>query len=173
MMAKFWWGHKDNDKRIAWMSWSKMGRAKEMGGLGFRDLEWFNMALLAKQGWRLLQNPSSFVARILSEKYFPHGKFLEANLGRRPSYIWRSIWNSRKLLVEGLAWRVGDGSKINIWRDKWVPDLPRGFIQSPVRILAHDAKVCDLVDKDTNWWNVTLFMRFLMRRKRGLFVVWL
>jgi hypothetical protein len=26
MMSKFWWGHKGNDKRIAWMSWSKMGR---------------------------------------------------------------------------------------------------------------------------------------------------
>jgi hypothetical protein len=28
MMARFWWGHKGNDRRIAWMSWERMGKAK-------------------------------------------------------------------------------------------------------------------------------------------------
>lgn len=34
------------------------------------------MALLVKQGWRLLQNPDSLAAKILKEKYYPHGTFL-------------------------------------------------------------------------------------------------
>ncbi|XP_059431595.1 uncharacterized mitochondrial protein AtMg00310-like [Corylus avellana] len=155
-MARFWWGHKQNDNWIAWMSWSKLGKAKTMGGMGYHDLEWFNIALLAKQGWRLIQNPHGLVSRILTEKYYPHGNFMEADLGRSPSYVWRSIWKARKLLNLGMAWRVGDGSKIGIWKDKWVCRGTVGHVQTLVRILAHDAKVSELIDADTNWWNTAL-----------------
>lgn len=65
--------------------------AKSKGGLGYRDLECFNMALLAKQGWRLLHNPDTLVAKIIKEKYYPDGTFLESNLGWKPSYAWRSV----------------------------------------------------------------------------------
>jgi hypothetical protein len=156
LMSKFWWGHKNDENKIAWMSWSKLGRTKERGGLGFRDLEWFNMALLAKQGWRLIQNPDSLAARILKEKYYPYGTFLDAQLGRQPSYVWRSFWNARVLLVEGLFWRVGDGQRISIWYDKWVPKAMGGYLQSPVRILDRNTKVSALLDRETNWWNVPL-----------------
>jgi hypothetical protein len=91
MMSKLWWGHKGNDAKIAWMHWSKLRRAKEKGGLGFRDIELFNLALLAKQGWRPLQQPDSLVAQIFKEKYYPNCSFLESNLGRQPSYAWHGI----------------------------------------------------------------------------------
>jgi hypothetical protein len=52
-----------------------MGVSKFHGRVGFRDLEIFNKALLAKQGWRLLQFPNSLVARIMQEKYFAMGVF--------------------------------------------------------------------------------------------------
>jgi hypothetical protein len=69
-MQRFWWGHKENDKKIHWMSWERMGESKAKGGMGFRDLQSFNKALLAKHGWRLLQNPHSLAERVLRAKYF-------------------------------------------------------------------------------------------------------
>jgi hypothetical protein len=91
MMAKFWWGHKENTSKISWLSWTKLDRDRNSRGLGYRDLEAFNLALLAKQGWRFLHHPETLVGRVFWEKYFLGGCFLESQLGRRPSFAWRSI----------------------------------------------------------------------------------
>jgi ribonuclease HI len=145
-----------------------MGRPKDRGGLGFRDLEWFNLALHAKQGWRLIQNPDSLAAKILKEKYYPHGEFLDASLGRQPSYVWKSFWNARSLLMEGLVWRVGNGRRIRIWSDKWVPKASGGYIQSPVRVLDRNAVVSELLDRDANWWNTALIYEIFQAEEAEL-----
>jgi hypothetical protein len=55
-----------------------------------------------------------------------------------------------------LIWRVQDGTSIRIWKDQWLPTTGTSLVQSPVRILSEDAKVCELLDTETNWWNTTL-----------------
>ncbi|KAH9748716.1 reverse transcriptase domain-containing protein [Citrus sinensis] len=101
-IAKFWWGSSNKHKGIHWARWERMCHAKIRGGLGFRDFSSFNHALLAKQGWRLLHNPDSLMAKILKAKYFSHCGFMEAKLGSKPSFVWRSIIWGRELLKEGL-----------------------------------------------------------------------
>lgn len=46
-----------------------MGESKKRGGLGFRDLESFNNAMLAKHIWRMQTYPDSLVSKIMREKY--------------------------------------------------------------------------------------------------------
>ncbi|KAF5458627.1 hypothetical protein F2P56_022644, partial [Juglans regia] len=138
---------------IQWKKWESLGLQKGKGGLGFRDLESFNLALLAKQGWRLIKYPDSLAAVVFKEKYFGHSSFFEARLGRQPSFLWRSIWSARDLLLEGLRWRVGDGSKIQIWGSKWMPTPTSFSVQSPVSMLREDAKVEELIDKQNRAWD--------------------
>jgi hypothetical protein len=50
-----------------WEAYEKMS----WGGLGFRDLQKFNDAMVGKQAWRLFVNPTSLCARLLKHRYFP------------------------------------------------------------------------------------------------------
>lgn len=94
---------------------------KEDDGLGFRDLEAFNDAMLGKQFWRLINNQSSLPFRILKAKYFPSTEISQDELGNKPSYIWRSIWGARWVVKLGLRVVVGDGLSTRVWDDPWIP----------------------------------------------------
>ena len=48
MVSQFWWGQKDKEQKMAWTSWDNLCRPKAEGGMGFKDLKAFNLALLAK-----------------------------------------------------------------------------------------------------------------------------
>ena len=118
MVRQFWWGQVKEEKKLAWMSWEKMCLPKEKGGMGFRDLKKFNLALLAKQGWRLQKNLTSLFYRVYKAKYFPRCNFLEATLGSQPSFTWRSILAAQAVVRRGIRWQVGDGEQVQIWNGK-------------------------------------------------------
>ena len=123
--------------------------------MGFRDLHLFSLSMLARQGWRLILNSNSLCAQVLRAKYFPSGDILSMTEKPRISYSWRSIVRGVQALKDGLIWRVGDGTQINIWSDPWLtfgvtrrPITPRGQV-----VLL---KVCELVDPFTGEWDSDL-----------------
>lgn len=138
-----------------WIGWEKMKLSKEEGGLGFRDLHSFNMAMLARQGWRLLQAPDSFCARVLRAKYYPSGDVLSAEPVVGMSYVWRSILKGLEVLKEGIIWRIGDGATVKIWEDPWIP---RGVTRRPVSHQGANllTRVSELMDPNTGSWDIGL-----------------
>ncbi|KAA3476659.1 reverse transcriptase-like protein [Gossypium australe] len=91
-------------------------------GLDFRRMAHFNISLLAKQRWRLLNFPNSLVARVFKVKYFSENNFPNPSMGSSCSYIWRNIWATKDILEKRLLWKVGTGSNISITQDIWIPN---------------------------------------------------
>lgn len=102
IIGRYWWSQQDKTNKIRWLSWDKLTKSKKEGGLGFRDLHLFNLAMLSRQAWRLLTSPDTLCGHVLKEKYFSNSNILHWRYPTGISYTWRSILRGVELLKEGL-----------------------------------------------------------------------
>ena len=123
---RYWWRQRPEKKGIHWMCWDKLCTSKTKSGMVFRDMKLFNLALLCKQGWVLLQMSNTLAYQVLKSKYFPNNSFLETKVGTNPSLTWRGICATQNILARGLRWQVG-----RIWEDRWVPGVHDGLLTEP------------------------------------------
>lgn len=77
ILTRFWWDDKPDKRKISWVAWDTLILPKSEGGLGFREIEQFNDALLARISWKILHYPQSLLSRVLLGKYCNEKPFLE------------------------------------------------------------------------------------------------
>jgi hypothetical protein len=155
-ICNFWWGGKEGHHKIHWKAKTDLFKPKFKGGLGFRDMHLFNLAMLDKQGWRLHTNPSSLLSQCLKAKYYPHSDILQSQPGHNPSYTWRSIHQAVWALNKGNCWKIGMGNKVNIWKDNWLPQNNGYKILTP-KANHIPTMVSDLiVNQPSTSWNSAL-----------------
>lgn len=137
-----------------------MTKPKQWGGMGFRDMKLFYSALLARQAWRILQDPTSLSERILKAVYFEEVEFLEAEVGGSPSQIWRAIAEGKEVLKQGLVRRIGTGEDTHICRMNW---LPRDGLLRPLPSTRTNPplKVSELIDPTMASWDQQKLQMFL------------
>lgn len=90
-MLAFWWGDYGDRKVLHWVRKDILCLPKCMRGVGFRNLQWFNIALLAKQAWRVLVEPHSLWVKLIRGIYFPNSCFQNAGPSSGMSWFWRSL----------------------------------------------------------------------------------
>nr|GEY10762.1 RNA-directed DNA polymerase, eukaryota [Tanacetum cinerariifolium] len=88
---KFFNGIRDGEKKIAWVSWSKVLASKSNGGLGVSSFYALNRGLLFKWIWRFLSRDQSLWSQLQSSsKQVLEGVFYTS---------WWSIWSYRNHLL--------------------------------------------------------------------------
>ncbi|CAA7036215.1 unnamed protein product [Microthlaspi erraticum] len=101
ILTRFWWDSSPDKRKISWIAWKKLTKPKGEGGLGFREVETFNDALLAKLSWRILKNSDSLLAQVLIGKYCSDCSFMESKAKPTSSHGWRSIIAGMEVLKQG------------------------------------------------------------------------
>lgn len=71
-------------------------------GLGFRDLESLNYALLMKQLWRILKSRELLVSKVLMVKYLRNQGLMHYKPKRSDSYLWKSLCSSLEIFKLGI-----------------------------------------------------------------------
>ncbi|XP_019177743.1 PREDICTED: uncharacterized protein LOC109172948 [Ipomoea nil] len=154
--VRFWWWNGRDGGGIHWMTWDKLSKPKKFGGLGFKDLRAFNLAMLGKQGWRFLTNPQSLVARVYKARYYPKIDFLNATVGNNPSFCWRSVMASHGLIRRNIRRRIGNGNCTLVWGDPWFMGDSTPMILSNKPEHLGEVKVSGLIDPVTLTWDMPL-----------------
>ena len=114
--------------------------------MGFKEIEKFNDALLAKQVWRLMHNPDSLCFRVFKARFFPNCSILDAKESNSRSYAWKSILSARDVIKKGMIWRIRNGQAVRIKEDKWLPVRPSRVILSPLPSVMAETKVNSLIN---------------------------
>lgn len=134
LQRNFLWGGSEEKRKIAWVRWEKVCLPKKEGGLGIKNIEWFNKALLSKWRWRLLMGDEGMWVRVVKARY----GYIEAselwgegaNNGEKGSSWWRNIGRSGESsfsvdwFKDGLHRCLGKGDETKFWEDKWLGNMP-------------------------------------------------
>ncbi|XP_074290245.1 uncharacterized protein LOC141616975 [Silene latifolia] len=115
--------HITKRKNVHWCSKNFLSFPKSAGGLGIRNIECLNKALLAKHGWRLISGDSSLFSRIFRRKLFGtevFTSFRDLSKGTGASWGIRSILHGLQLIRDRIGWKPGRASNLNVWLTRWV-----------------------------------------------------
>ncbi|XP_074297768.1 putative mitochondrial protein AtMg00310 [Silene latifolia] len=123
LLAHFWWAGVKSGRSIHWCSKKFLSLPKREGGLGIRNIECLNQAMLAKHGWRILSDSGSYFAKVFRKKLLKEGAIMESlalNYGNNLSWGAKSILHGLTMVRHNIGWKSGLDSSLNVWVNNWV-----------------------------------------------------
>jgi ribonuclease HI len=158
IFKNFWWGFPIHKSRnLSLKSWNSICSPKDEGGLGFRKMHDFNLALIAKLGWKLLSNSDCLWVNQLQRKYIKYGDFLSAPATHSSSWLWKGIQRIKPFISAGACLRASRFSSSPVWTTSWIPTVP-SFKPTPKFLLNRtfpSLQIMDLINSDNLSWRTS------------------
>jgi hypothetical protein len=151
-----WWGFPMGKTRnLSLKSWSSICSPRVEGGLGFKRMHEFNLSLVAKLGWQLLNDSDCLWVKQLQNKYIKYGDFLSSPPPTTASWLWKGIQKIKPIIAAGACLRVFRNSSSPIWTSNWVPTLPtfRPQPKHPYNRNLPSLQIRDLIDPIRSSWK--------------------
>lgn len=97
---------------------------------------------------------------IMRSIYLKRNSFFEQTKTKRFSYAWQGILSSRTFLRKGCCFRIGNGLRINIWKDSWILELQDKVPTAREGMdVSRLEKVIDSRESHNTGWNEDLIRR--------------
>lgn len=87
----FWWGHEVGTRKLHLVNWEKNCQSKSRGGLGLKQFNLVNQAMISKKYWRIQHFPNSQMAHTFKAQYFPTTSLQEYKRKPHHSWTWKNI----------------------------------------------------------------------------------
>ncbi|RVW65401.1 Isoamylase 3, chloroplastic [Vitis vinifera] len=115
-------------KRDHLVRWDVVCKPKAIGGLGFGNISWRNLAFLGKWLWRYLREGSALWHQVILSIYGSHSNGWDANTLVRWSHRcpWKAIAQVFQEFSLFTRYVVGNGERIRFWENLWWGDQTLG-----------------------------------------------
>ena len=94
---------------------------KRKGGLGIKSFSKMNKALLCKWSWRFANDRNSLWRKVICSKFGEtNGGWHTCDLrGGYETSLWKEIRKEWPSFFQNMVFSLGDGRRINFWKDVW------------------------------------------------------
>ncbi|XP_074298300.1 uncharacterized protein LOC141629152 [Silene latifolia] len=150
LIAAFWWRKDARHRSIHWLSRDCLQLPRANGGLGLKSVALLSQTTLLKNYWRMQHQPSGLLSRFMVPKYKKDVPIPSARSKvSHPSFFWSGLCRAADALSPGFAWKLGNGSSVDLFSSPWVngttPSV-RVSASSVTPVLSH-------VISDSGTWN--------------------
>ena len=121
IQRQFLWGENDLVIKVFLVSWATVCTEKIKGGMGVKSFSMMNKALLSKWNWRFANDKNSLWRKVIGIKFGEsldgwHTRDLRGGYG---TSLWKEIRKEWSSFFQNAVFSLGDGRRINFWKDVW------------------------------------------------------
>ncbi|GKE26316.1 putative reverse transcriptase domain-containing protein, partial [Tanacetum coccineum] len=146
------------------IKWSDVCKPKVEGGLGIKSLETWNIALISKHIWNIINKKDSLWVKWVHLYKLKGRNFWDVPENEGSSWSWKKILRYRGMLRRHIVHRIGDGLSTSLWYDSWHAICPLSDFISKRKIyysgLSLDCNVANVIENGMWKWPSVLSEEF-------------